>query len=602
MVEVVVIDKRNKYKMLKIDDESLIIMEKMEHSYQIGLVRKKLIKRLPLLVSLLFFTMLINCCVSVTADDQSMAEQYAPVFYFEAMETCFPVTAQYHIDTSRLYQYPNQLIEENPTSSGIGAFTGETYNDYYLDNQKGSIQTDAIISDYQNKMNQLGYTVYYRVYPFSGGHVVQYWMFYAFNKGELNQHEGDWEMVQIYITSGSPSAMMFSQHESGQKATMEQVEKTNGQPNVYVARGSHANYLRSYSGKLGVANDIVGSNGKVLSSSDYQLVPLSSQTWLPFSGRWGEMNSVEDTFLGKSGPYGPMYRQEGNMWNQPDVWGMALPAADNTILLLELFLYHFLTIFIVVTLVTIAFLFIRLWKQHKKTGLGPRFLSCLYIDGLNLKSIGNLLFIGGIIIALIAVFSPWYVISAEISTPEFSTQGFLDFFVIDGMNGVQISYPGSNGPIPMGTLVLPFGVFILIGIAFTIFKTIGVSESTVLGKKYLWRGVRLLIPFILLIIGVVLIGNMVANMGYMGLEQTSASSIFSSLSSSPFGGSDSVTLMESGVIGTVNMQWGFALGGYLFVVAGILLIIGGFCEKKAQTTFFTSASKKEPFIQKAPSE
>jgi len=577
-------------------------MEKMEHSYKIISVRKKTIKRLPFFVCLLFFTMLINCCVSVTADDQSMAEQYAPVFYFEAMETCFPVTAQYHIDNSILFQYPDQLIDENPTSSSLGAFTGETYSDYYLNNQKGSIHTDAIINDYRSKMNELGYTVYYRVYPFSGGHVVQYWTFYAFNKGELNQHEGDWEMVQIYLSSGSPSSVMFSQHESGQKATWEQVEKTNGHPNVYVARGSHANYLRSYSGKLGVANDIVGANGKVLSSSSYQLVPLSSQTWLSFSGRWGEMNSVEDTFLGKSGPYGPMYRQEGNMWNQPDVWGLALPAADNTILLLELLLYHFLTIFIVITLVTLVYIFIRLWKQYKQTGLGPRILSFLYIDGFNLKSIGNLLFIGGIIMALIAVFSPWYMISAEISTPEFSTQGFLDFFVIDGMNGVQISYPGSNGPIPMGTLVLPFGVFILIGIAFTIIKTIGVSESTDLGKKYLWRGVRFIIPFILLIVGVVLIGNIVANMEYMGLEQTSASSIFSSLSAAPFGGSETVTLVESGVIGTVNMQWGFALGGYLFIVAGILLILGGFCEKKAQATFFSNPTKKDPIVQKGSSE
>jgi len=577
-------------------------METLDKKYKIRSVRKIMLKRRPLFVCLLFFTMMIGCCVSVSADDQNIATQYAPVFYFEAMETCFPVTAEYHIDNSRLYQYPNQLIQENPTSSDLGSLSGETHSSYYLDNQKGSIDTDAIIKDYRSKMNDLGYTVYYRVYPFSGGNVVQYWMFYAFNKGELNQHEGDWEMIQIYITAGSPSAVMFSQHESGQKATWDQVEKTNGHLNVYVARGSHANYLRSYSGKLGVANDIVGANGKMLSPSDYTLVPLSDQPWLNFSGRWGEMNSVEDTFLGRSGPYGPMYRQEGNIWNQPDVWGMGLPAADNTMLLLELFLYHFLTIFIVLTLVTLSYLFIRLWKQHKKTGLGPRILSCLYIDGLNLKSIGNLLFIGGIIIALIAVFSPWYMISAEIATPEYSTQGSLDFLVIDGMNGVQISYPGSNGPIPIGTLVLPFGVFIMIGIVFTILKTIGVSESTVLGKKYLWRGVRFIIPFILLIIGVVLIGGMVANMGYMDLEQSSASSIFSSLSSSPFGGSDTITLMESGVMGTVNMQWGFALGGYLFIVAGILLIIGGVCEKKANATLFSRSSKHDSVVEKGISE
>jgi len=536
---------------------------------------------------------MFGLCNPVSADDQSLAEQYAPELYFEASEKCFPVTAEYHIDASELYKYSKQLVEENPTSAGLASYAGESYFDYYLDNQLGSPNSDAIINDYQGKMQGLGTTVYYNVYTNSGVTVIQYWMFYAFNKGELNQHEGDWEMVQIYLAAGTPTHVMFSQHESGQKATWDQVEKNNGHIKVYVARGSHANYLRYYSGKIGIANDIVGANGRVLKSSEYQLESLADKPWINFGGRWGEMNSVEDTILGKSGPYGPMYRQDGLMWISPDSWGTALPSADNNILLLELLVYHFLTIFLALTSLTLLFIFLKLRKQYTKEGLGPRIFSFLYIDGANTKSIGNLLFIAGIIIALIAVFSPWYTISADVSTTEFSTEGSLDFFAIDGMNGVQISYPGSNGPVPMGTFVLPFGVFIIVGIVLTLIKTIGISESTVLGKKYVWRGIRFLIPMIILIVGVAIIGSVFSGLVPSDIQSSSVSEIFSSLSASPFGGSKMITLTESGVTGTVDLHWGFASGGLLFIIAGFLIIVAGIFEKQAETHLFSSSKNED---------
>lgn len=555
---------------------------------------KGLKKQVTLLISILFVTVIFGFAFPVSADDQSLAEQYAPELYFEAQEKCFPVTAEYAIENSKLYKFDDpDPIDENPTAESLSAYAGVAYSDYYLDNQMGSPNSDAIINDYQSKMQSLGSTVYYNVYTNAGVTVIQYWLFYAFNKGELNQHEGDWEMVQVYLAAGTPTYVMLSQHESGQKATWEQVEKNNGHIKIYIARGSHANYLRYYSGKIGVANDIVGANGKVFKPSDYQLELLTDKSWITFGGRWGEMNSIEDTILGKSGPYGPEFRQDGQMWSTPDSWGMSLPAADDTVLLLELFVYYFVTIFLVLTALTLLFIFNRLRKQYTKTGLGPRFLSFLYIDGANTKSIGNLLFIAGIVIALIAVFSPWYMISADVSTSEFTTEGTLDFFVIDGMNGIQISYPGSNGPVPMGTFVLPFGVFILVGIVLTLIKTIGVSESETIGKKYVWRGIRFLIPMIILIVGVAIIGSVFSGFVPTELQGSSASDIFSSLSSAPFGGSKMITLSEAGVTGTIDMHWGFASGGLLFIAAGFILIIAGIFEKQAETSFFHDERRKD---------
>jgi len=288
-------------------------------------VRKKSFKRgnfsgvyrilivVPLLISFLF----LGVIDGVAQSDENIAEKYAPILYFEQGEMCYPVDVSYHMDNSYLYQFTGDeplLIDESPSDLTLSAYVT---SDYYLDNMLGTTDDENIIQDYQNKLSTLGYRVYCNIHQSGGTTVVQYWMFYAFNKGELNQHEGDWEMVQIVLSGGTPTDVMYSQHHGGQRATWNQVERDGDHIKVYVARGSHANYLRSYSGKFGVASDIVGANGKILESGDYTLELLESQDWLNFAGRWGEFDSYEDVFRGKVGSPGPMYREDGVMWNSP---------------------------------------------------------------------------------------------------------------------------------------------------------------------------------------------------------------------------------------------------------------------------------------------
>jgi hypothetical protein len=86
--------------------------------------------------------------------------------------------------------------------------------------------------------------------------ILQYHFFYAFNDWRLaangmNHHEGDWEMVAIYLKNDEPYAVLFSQHGAGniekwrtvRKAVDEHGNETT-HPVVYVALGSHANYSR----------------------------------------------------------------------------------------------------------------------------------------------------------------------------------------------------------------------------------------------------------------------------------------------------------------------------------------------------------------------
>ncbi|UCF12316.1 MAG: Vps62-related protein [Thermoplasmatales archaeon] len=536
-------------------------------------------------VSLLFG----NFVEIADAADEDIAQQYAPTFYFEKDEKSFPVDISYHIENSYLYEVDSDNYETSPTAESIAMNTSENH---YLDNQIGSVGDDNIINDYQSKMNTIGYTVYVRVYPTGARTIIQYWMFYAFNKGTQNQHEGDWEMVQVVLAAGTPTHVMYSQHHGGQKATWDQVEKNGDSINVYVSRGSHANYLRSYSGVVGVANDLVGDNGKIITLTDYNLVMLTNQSWLNFAGRWGEYGTTEDkaaeaALLGQAGPNGPMFREDGAMWSDPLGWGDGLVQADNNIFILELILYNFVIIFIILTIVILCVLLFRIYRRHKKTGLGPRILSMLYIDGLNAKSIGNILCIVGIIIAIFSLINPWYEISTDIGISGYETHGMANMMTIDGINGIQVQVPGLTGTIPMGSFTVPFSLLIAISLLFLIIASIGVAHSKNLGKKYVYRGIRLFIPIILIVIIILALSAIpFESFADTGDASIDIGEVIGAISGSPFVGQQIVSIPE--VEGQVELQWGFSLGGYLLIISGIILIISGLLEFNANTSFFES--------------
>jgi hypothetical protein len=85
---------------------------------------------------------------------------------------------------------------------------------------------------------------------------LQYHFFYAFNDWRLaangiNHHEGDWEMVAVYLKNDQPYAVLFSQHGSGALELWENVYRIKDKhgndtthPIIYTALGSHANYSK----------------------------------------------------------------------------------------------------------------------------------------------------------------------------------------------------------------------------------------------------------------------------------------------------------------------------------------------------------------------
>ena len=529
-----------------------------------------------------FFVFIIVSILSIFSPlcSAQLADEYAPIFYFEGGENCYPVSVSYLSD----------LIDiSNPSSKTI---SGEVVN--YYDNSMGTVKDNGVIDDYKNKQSQYGYTVYYYVGTSGTSTFIQYWMFYAFNDGEHNRHEGDWEMVEVVIPSGGEKWVAYSQHYSGQRATWDQVEKDGNNIKVYVARGSHANYLRSYSGKVGIASDIVGANGKILKPSDYSLVELNTQSWLNQDIFWGEINDANDFISGSAGPQGPQYRQDMNgnlMWDGVS-WGSGLVQADNTIFMLEWFLYNFVLIFVLIALATIALICFRIYRRYKKYGLGPRVVSMLYIDGINLKSIGNILCIVGIIIAIIGLFGQWYVVSADIDVEDVADNVMTDILVIDGLNGVQITMPGADGPSPMGTIAVPFYLILLIGFIFMILAAIGLTHSRKLGMKYLMRGIRLIVVIVIILVVIMSIG-MMAGAGDEGSDSF-VSDFLNEISSSPMGGQYSYTIQDDATA-QIDAEWGLGSGAILILLSGVILMVAGILEIMDNKIFFET---KQPIEKK----
>jgi hypothetical protein len=193
--------------------------------------------------------------------------------------------------------------------------------------------------------------------------VLEYWLFYPLDdwrnspsKPALwHMHEGDWEEVSVALdASGRPVSIAASQHDLGVTRPWARTRRLGTHPVVYVALGSHANYLApGYQGEAGVPHAIpprfsglpipepdytsaqtsVGPAG--LASAPLRVVDLSSGApWLSFAGAWGDGGyilsgssklGVVHLRVGDS-PTGPAFHA---VWRDPLLQFRSWPADDG---------------------------------------------------------------------------------------------------------------------------------------------------------------------------------------------------------------------------------------------------------------------------------
>ena len=216
---------------------------------------------------------------------------------------------------------------------------------------------EAALENYESSQgSRPTYTYYHRSVRQGSFLNLQYWFFYSYNDWAnsfdgFNDHEGDWEGVQLFFALDGqrpvepPSHICYLGHHSRITKPWHHpdVEKTGTHPHVYVAAGSHASYpeAKPYT-IMSLYNLIDDASGDALTLHPGQWrrrENLDRSPWIPaYAGSWGTRYWLDFAWLqktvglvlkaipgdlqlpGVSAPRSPRFDDEGN---ERETWGNA---------------------------------------------------------------------------------------------------------------------------------------------------------------------------------------------------------------------------------------------------------------------------------------
>jgi Vacuolar protein sorting-associated protein 62 len=511
-----------------------------------------------------------------------LAQQYAPILHFASGEKFYPTSVNYIISSSSLMQRGSNgtstLVTSSPTPSNLGSYNSSSY---YLNNNLGTL--DAIASDYNSKGVSGGYFAYVRIANLTGSTVIQYWLFYAYNNGPLNDHQSDLEVIEVFLDSaGNPTQVLYSQHLAGENAAWGDVETVGGHPVVYVALGSHANYFRSYQGRVGIENDVVNAGGLTITPDQLNLVVLrdppnrpADQSWLAFPGRWGYTGTDTQIATGMAGPFGPVFNDNGQRWGAPeDYLARTLPVGSDYFYL-AWFVANFLFIWLAYAGIRGIWKIVGIVRLHRKGGLGVgRFLKGRGATGLGIGLFGML-------VTLAALYLPWYSVTASSQNGPFSGSAPIKLMSINGINGLSVNlFTGPNADTSSGltsfaSAQFPFAILFAVGLGLLLLDVVGVTSGKRLGRKFILGAIASLLPFVIIYAFIAYLPNLMPlASSLLGGQQIppETSQLVGTIASNPVGGSAGQTFP---VVGATTVAWGFGLGAYLFLLAAVVRIVAG---------------------------
>ncbi len=513
---------------------------------------------------------------------------------FNGREIFYPVQVDYGILSSQLKQ-AGGVVEGSPSTSSIASY-GDTA--YYLDNRLGWLE--QIAADYRQRLPTLQPTVYARAVQDGAYIAIEYWYYYAFNNGPINDHEGDWELVVVLINNGVPESAVYSQHNSAERVGWGEVDKVEGtHPVVYVGRGSHANYFRTYEGKLGAQNDDVGGDGLMIMPQQFSIVTLSDAAsdsqnpWLRFGGKWGEVGGTLSGILGGDGPSGPAVGDHTEAWSRPVQWALAKPVTGGMWFILSWILVNILLFFCIYLIIRTAFKVMGIIKTAKGPGLQvKKLLGSVFTVPL-------IMGIAGTALVLIGMGLPWFGLGGDIQSREIVTNGPVELMKFNGVDGLQVNtLQKGKGMTTVFNFAIPIGVLLLSGVIFMILDIIGAKSGKSLGIKYLLSGILPVIYFVMIIVGIASMGAILpgATAGMTPSMPPDSAALISKVAGTPFGG---VYQGPLGGYAMLDLKWGIGIGAYLLLFGGILRIIGGIAMMAASPKV---ADKRVPKAAAAPQQ
>jgi len=241
--------------------------------------------------------------------DLLLAETYLPRLRFASTSDYVPVDISYMLTHARLCT--PQLIGASCAAGpiSIADLAQHATDGSYLD-IVGSKPSEAA-TIWQGDTTGQTRIIYARVYRSTGLRTaIQYYFFYFYSQWGYtqgcdspghclpdgrNNHEGDWEMIQVDLYNGIPTGVTAAQHIDRSRRLWANVEKAGGtHPVVYVGFGSHATYFKDsyYIARLGGitfpwADETTGrANNDLVFQA--QLIKDDSPSWIGFKGKWGD--------------------------------------------------------------------------------------------------------------------------------------------------------------------------------------------------------------------------------------------------------------------------------------------------------------------------
>jgi Vacuolar protein sorting-associated protein 62 len=297
----------------------------------------------PLLIfGLILILMPLNAiAASANIPESDLLKKYAPVLYFHPEEKVYPWGIDSMLSNADLKKLRNNRKAQMPLSPK--ALLSNNSDKLYLDLRNIVPYYNAVsaLNSSNKTFEKFPFRVYGRqVDPQKNSTyiVLQYWLFYPFNQWH-NDHEGDWELVQIRYAKDrhAPDQLTTSHHHSGTVIAWDKVSKIKGtHPKIFIAKGGHGNWPTSGNHavgkiwrKVGIFRDKTSENGMVLypgyildnvsgKKRKYILEDISDlprSSWIYWNGRWGD---VKVLFWGSKGPESPGVQDK---WKNPIKWG-----------------------------------------------------------------------------------------------------------------------------------------------------------------------------------------------------------------------------------------------------------------------------------------
>jgi hypothetical protein len=323
-------------KVNKMINNNIFLFQKYRQKY----VRS--LSKLMLTLGLILILMPLNAFAAPDNPVGSdLLKKYAPVLYFHPEEKVFPWGINSMLHNADLKELENKQKAPMPVNPKY--LLSNNSVKLYLDLRNIVPYYDAAnLPDVLNQeFGKFPFTVYGRqIDPQNNSSyiVLQYWLFYPFNHW-YNDHEGDWEMVQIRYAKNKhePDQLTTSHHHSGTVTAWDNVSKIKEtHPKIFIAKGGHGNWPTSGNHavgkiwkKIGIFRDKTSEDGLVLypgniierlggKKQKYILEDISNlppSSWITWNGRWGD---VKVMFWGSKGPESPGLQDK---WTNPIKWG-----------------------------------------------------------------------------------------------------------------------------------------------------------------------------------------------------------------------------------------------------------------------------------------